>query len=132
MFHMFRDDARRRITVQLTGLIGFGESAAFIEQQLARGAWSYGVLYDARTATGIMAVDDAAPLAAFVDDLNHPESRRGAIAVVTTHPDVYAFATAYQQRMQAVGVPMAVFTDIADAERWLDEHADGPAVSERD
>jgi hypothetical protein len=120
MFHVFRDDAHRRITVRLTGVIGFADAAQFIDQQLAGGAWSYAVLYDATASTGIMAAGDVAPLAEHVELLNRPTSGRGPIAVVTKNPDVYAWATAYQTHMETSGVAMAVFAEMDAAERWLD------------
>ena len=120
MFHVFRDDANRRISVTVTGVATFGEVAQFLNTVRSTDIWDYGVLYDFRTATIDLTEGDLQQLAEHVDTLNQPRPR-GRVAVVSTDPGVAAIREAYAALVRPAGIEVALFSDRVGAEQWLDE-----------
>ena len=53
-----RDDRRRRINILSAGQVTTAQVLATLDRQAAEGAWSYGVLYDARASASMPTGDD--------------------------------------------------------------------------
>jgi hypothetical protein len=120
MLHAFRDDARRRTIVTLSGTVRFGEFARFLSAQRSQDVWDYGALYDAREATIEANPGDLEAIASHVDVLNQPRSR-GPVAVVGTDARTLATIEALVALVRPLGIEVALFSDMESAERWLDE-----------
>jgi hypothetical protein len=117
MFHVFRDDARRRLTVTVTGAVTFGDMVLFVEQQLAQNAWSYSVLYDTRAMTTAVTTDEIGDVASHVQTLT--DERRGPVAVVVA-PGHAALVEHYASLARSAGIEFELFSDMPPAERWLE------------
>jgi hypothetical protein len=121
VFHTFRDDARRRITVTVTQSVNLSDSVKFLQQLQREDTWTYSVLYDAR---GLPAVDvtsvDLQAVAAHVTSAAHDASPRGPVAVVTEDPGLLAASAQYANLVRGAGILVAAFPTIAAADEWLD------------
>lgn len=118
MFHVFRDDARRRLTGTLTGAVSFGEAARFLNAQRSQGAWNYGVLYDATAMTALIADEDMQLLADHSGRLNQSQTR-GPIAIAGTLDGLAAYVERYAAMVKPAGILVEWFADIAAADHWL-------------
>jgi hypothetical protein len=126
-FDYAKDDAARRIRLTLRTPLALDELLASVDQQLADGAWQYGLLVDARALV-------TPPLAANVQQLfNHiaalaaMHGPRGPVAIVARASGGIAgaqmFVSMDKDRTQ---LGLEVFWDMAEAEHWLDERTMSP------
>jgi len=114
-----RHDETRRIRVTASGALTLRDVLAVIDRQLAEGAWSYSMLYDARDLTTMPSADDVRKLAARVEALAQKHGARGAIAIVTNSDAVYGTARMYAALSQQPRQTISVFRAFDEAERWL-------------
>ena len=120
MFHTFRDDARRRITVTLTGPVAFADVISFLNTQRSKDAWDYGVLYDARGMIVDLLPGDLQLVAGHVGELSDMQGR-GPVAVVWATESQRVFVERYAALVQPAGVRVGLFADMDAADRWLEE-----------
>jgi hypothetical protein len=114
-----RDDAQRRIIIKLAGAFELPATLALVDRLAADGAWSYGLLYDARTLTSAPTMSE---LQTIVDRVQVMTARRprGPVAVVTPDPSVSELAQMYASRLAGT-VNIAVFRTLDEGRAWLDE-----------
>jgi hypothetical protein len=118
-FHYARDDAKRRITLTVTDPLTVAERVAAVEQQLADGAWRYGLLIDARRmASFTPKLAEMQAAAARVAELVATHGPRGPVAIVSRKPGVIGASTMHN----SLGVKAAVqaFWDMDEARAFLD------------
>ena len=119
--HYERDDPRRRIVIMSTGKVTSDEVLASLDRQAKEGAWSYSVLYDARAGRSVPTIDEVRRLVLHVGQLTCRYGPRGPVALVTTDPQLSRIGHAYANLGELTALDVRVFTDVEDAEQWLDE-----------
>lgn len=125
-FRYERDDGRRLVTVTVEGEFQASEALAVLKRHRDEDVGSFGILYDLLAMTGQPTVAD---LRRFLDEKSPPGSGdrpRGPVAIFVTDPNVHRMACAYAV-LAASTLTIEVFTDRADAERWLTAHAYPPS-----
>jgi hypothetical protein len=116
-----RDTAQRRIIITLAGAFELAAMLALVDRLAADGAWSYGLLYDARALTSAPTTSE---LQTIVDRVQVMAARRprGPVAVVTPDASVSELAQLYASRLAGT-VNIAVFRTLDEGRAWLDEIA---------
>jgi hypothetical protein len=112
-----RDDASKRLTIEVVGEVGPGEFHDIVQRQADEDTWRYGVLYVADQLTAPDAAD-VREMVRKVDRLSARYGRRGPVAIVSSRVEVYGTARMYSmlsEQQQTV----AVFRTRRDAEAWL-------------
>jgi len=117
-----RDDARRRINVELAGAVTVEDLLAIVDRQAAEQTWHYGLCYDARRIAKDAAstVDDVRRVLRHVVETSARHGARGSVAIVTDHPAEYAMMRMYSSLGAEQRLTAEVFRDPSDALRWLD------------
>jgi hypothetical protein len=115
-----KDDTRRRITVRVTEPFTVSDLIGVVENQLADGAWRYGLLVDARDKLNLPPINDLVALASRVSDLVAEHGPRGPVAVVSRDASTIGAAQRHVL-LTAKKETIEVFWDWNDGERWLDE-----------
>jgi hypothetical protein len=118
--HYERDDDRHRIVAVSIGTVTLDEALAVIDRQAAEGAWSYGVLYDARAGDASPSTEDLHQLVRHVGRLTTEHGPRGRVALVVLDPALSKMARRYASLGELTALDARVFTTIREAERWLD------------
>jgi hypothetical protein len=120
--HRERDDVAERITVKSIGDITFEEVMQTLDWQAEQGAWSFGLLYDARESVAGPGADDMFRLVQRVGALTAAHGPRGPVAFVVSpnHPLLNA-GHKYSRLGELTALNVKVFTDLEAAERWLAE-----------
>jgi hypothetical protein len=116
-----RDDATHRVTITVTDPLTVPERIGAVEHQLADGAWSYGVLVDARSLAPF--TPDRDDMRAVVDriaELVAAHGPRGPVVIVSTKPSVIGSGQLYNM-LDKSDRSLEVFWDISDARRALDQ-----------
>lgn len=119
--HYERDDARRRLVVMTTGHVTSEEVRNTLDRQAKDGAWSYSVLYDARAGRNVPTIEDVRQLVLHVGQLTCRYGPRGPVALVSTDPQLSKMGRAYSNLGELTSLDVKVFTEVEEAERWLDE-----------
>lgn len=119
--HYERDDARRRIIIMTTGHVTPEDVRGALERQSNEGAWSYAVLYDARAGTNVPTAKDVRHLVLHVGTLTARHGPRGPVALISSNTQLSRMGRAYSSLGELTALNVQVFTDVDDAERWLDE-----------
>jgi hypothetical protein len=114
-----RDDARRRIDVTVEGDVSAREALDIVSRQLADGAWSYSILYDARNDTSQPSTADVRAMVEYVGRCIAQYGPRGPVAIVTRAPSNYGMARMYSTLGEPVKLTVEVFREIEEAEAWL-------------
>jgi len=120
MFHTFRDDVRRRITITLSGPVALADVISFLNTQRSRDAWDYSVLYDARGMVVDLPPGDLQLVATHVGELSKVQGR-GRVAVVWATEAQRVFVERSAALVQPAGVQLGLFPDMDAADRWLKE-----------
>ncbi len=117
-----RDDARRRIRVELAGAVTVEDLLAIVDRQAAEETWQYGLCYDARriTKSAASTVDEARRVLRHVVETNARHGARGPVAIITDNPADYAMVRMYSSLGAEQQMTVEVFRDPSDAMRWLD------------
>jgi hypothetical protein len=118
-----RDDERQRIVARSTGVVTRDEALAMMDRQAAEGAWSYGVLYDARDSSTIPTPDDIRALIRRVGVLTTKYGPRGPVALVVSLAAAAAMGRAYASLGDLAALRVHVCGCVEDAERWLHDEA---------
>jgi hypothetical protein len=119
--HYERDDGKRRIVVTSAGAVTLDDALAIIDRQAAEGAWSYGVLYDARAALEAPTPAHLHQLVLRVGLLTTRHGPRGPVAFVVRHPALSTMAARYARLGDLTALDVRLFTTVSEAEHWLDE-----------
>lgn len=114
------DPAKRRITVTSVGSVSRDEALKVIDQQAAEGAWSYGVLHDTRLGVDAPSEEDVRRLVVQVGNVTTRRGPRGPVAFVVADPQLFKMGSWYALLGGLTALTVRVFTNIEDAEKWLD------------
>jgi hypothetical protein len=118
--HYERDDARRRIVATSVGRVTLADTLATIDRQAKEGAWSYGVLYDARGAEDIPTQSDLKHLVLHIGKLTTKYGPRGPVALVVLDRTLTTMARRYGKLAALTALDVRAFTTMEEAERWLE------------
>lgn len=121
MIEYHRDDVKKRITLIPHGEITLTELFEVMSRQVSEGAWAYGLLYDARLRRGALTSLDLQQLAGVMADNIARVGPRGRVAFVVPDEGGYSMAVMYAIVGARLDGHNAVFRNVTDAERWLDE-----------
>jgi hypothetical protein len=124
-FQYVRDDVGRWIRLTFTDPATLADVVASVEQQLADGAWSYGLLIDARSMSDAPQSSDIRAYVSRVGELVAVHGQRGPIAFVARRLPVIGAAQKYAVLGQNTE-SLEVFWDIRDAREWLAEQMAAP------
>jgi hypothetical protein len=114
-----RDDPSRRLTLTGSDPVTLEDSLAFMEAQVKDGTWSYAVLYDGRSQTGVLNSAEMQHLESHSLRLARIHGRPGPVAIV--RGDDAGFLIGRRFEIVSDGVrTVAVFRDLAMATRWLE------------
>jgi hypothetical protein len=115
------DHARQRLTIIGRDPVDVPDVLAWLERQVADGAWAYGTLDDLRLLTWNPTSEEVRRILRRIGTLSATHGPRGPVAIVAT-PPLFGRARTYAASLDAlVGHVVEVFDALADAERWLDE-----------
>jgi hypothetical protein len=123
MLHVVRDDIRRRLIVTGEGQVSFAQLATFVATQLEQGTWGYSVLHDARAASTDWRPEDSRLLLTTMQQAA-AGLKRGPVAVVASDEEVRSLVRTHIAMASEIGLRVALFAEVGDAERWLDQAAD--------
>jgi hypothetical protein len=116
-----RDDDAERVVITTSGEVTLDEVLAVLDRQAGDGAWSYGVLYDARAGTNEPPLEDVRRLVLHVGRLTTERGPRGPVAFVTTNPRMKKLGRAYGDLGELTALDVQVFATVEEAEQWLAE-----------
>jgi hypothetical protein len=127
-YEYIRDDARRRIRINVRDALTGADIIALVDRQASEGTWSYGVLYDMRAVKG--APPSNVETRAVADHVWTRVARygpRGPVAIVTRAVDMVAVGHMYGYLLgTTVPFELETFRELDAAERWLDQQAANP------
>ena len=115
------DAEKRRVTVLSVGSATLDEVLEVIDRQAADGAWSFGVLYDARLGGYAPTQDDVRRMVVHVGNVTTRRGPRGPVAFVVADPQLFKMGNWYSQLGNLTALTVRVFTIIEDAEQWLND-----------
>jgi len=120
--HCKLDDANERVHITSTGEVSVDEVLEAVNWQAEHGAWSYGVLYDARDTISGPRAEDLFRLVTRVGALTAAHGPRGPVAFVLTayHP-LRTVGSQYSGLGELTAMNFKVFTDLDAAQRWLEQ-----------
>jgi len=117
--HYEVDHPRRRVSVLWQPPVSLQELLEIADRQASDGAWSYGILADARGVSALPP-DVGQPLIAHISQLSQTHGRRGPVALVVM-PSSVGMAQKYAYLGEFAGTQdTQVFWDRGDAVVWLD------------
>ncbi|HEY6362034.1 MAG TPA: hypothetical protein VIX63_13055 [Vicinamibacterales bacterium] len=119
--HYERDDERRRIIIMTTGRVTPEDVQGALDRQANEGTWSYAVLYDARAGTNTPTREDLHRLVLYVGALTARHGPRGPVALVSGSARLSRMGRAYSSLGELTALNVQVFTDVDDAECWLEQ-----------
>ena len=123
-YRYLRDDSAHRVTITVSDPLTVTERIGAVEQQLADGAWSYGVLVDARSLAPFTPDrDDMRTVIDRIAELVAAHGPRGPVVIVSTKSSVIGSGQLYNL-LDKINEPLQVFWDISDARRALDRLRD--------
>ena len=121
-FDYVRDDARRRIRITAHRALQGDDLLAIIDRQAADRTWTYGIIYDLRRAAGATSRIDAISVGEVVQAYTRAHGRRGPVAIVTRSAEMVASGQSYAYESAKAGNRIDVFSDVVEADEWLDRH----------
>ena len=115
-----RDDAKRRITLTASDPLTVEERIGAVEHQLADGAWSYGLIIDARSmASFTPQLSEMQAAASRLAELVDAHGPRGPVALVSRQSSLIG-ASAMHNSLGVRTPGVQVFWDMDDARTFLD------------
>jgi hypothetical protein len=100
--------------------VTLSEALAIMDRQAMEGAWSYGVLYDARASLYVPTADDLVAMATRVGVLTTKYGPRGPVALVVGDSAHHKVGRRYASLGELTALDVRVFTTLDEAESWLD------------
>jgi len=100
--------------------IGPADAVEGMDRQLAGGAWTYGVLHDARQITWIPTKSEVRRLVSHVETISRTHGPTGPVAFITANEALFGMMRMYSLLGQEVAL-IEVYRDLVHAEQWLDE-----------
>ena len=113
------DDARRLVTMRISGSVSMQEVIATRTAQAAAGRWSYAYTVDSRASTRPPTTEELHVLRAAVAQLSLQHGQVGPVALIAPSDAGYGMGRMYE--VFASPTRFAVFRELAHAERWLAE-----------
>jgi hypothetical protein len=117
-YEYFRDDARRRVRVNVYSPITDDEMIAIVDRRAAEGVWAYGVLVDTRGAE--RPPDDMSVMIARVSAISARQGLSGPVAIVARSAPFVSAGTVFAHRSNGTSQGTEVFWDYDEADRWLE------------
>jgi hypothetical protein len=115
------DHARQRLTIIGRDPVDVPDVLAWLDRQVADGAWAYATLDDLRLLTWNPTSEEVRRILRRIGTLSATHGPRGPVAIVATQP-LFDRARTYAASLDAlVGHVVEVFYSLPDAEHWLDE-----------
>jgi hypothetical protein len=115
------DHARQRLTIIGRDPAGVPDVLAWLDRQVADGAWAYASLDDLRRVTLKPTTQDVHRILDQVTMRSTEHGPRGPVAVVATHPALFGMASLYAALVDLAVGDVEVFSVLAEARHWLDE-----------
>jgi hypothetical protein len=116
-----QDDVQRRVTVTPSDVVTIEEALEVLRQQIAREAWTYGTLYDARTRTNSLTGPEVRRLADFIEAQSAVHGPIGPTAILAPVSVTFGMGRLFEQ-ISADTRQIAVFRDLDTAQDWLHHH----------
>jgi hypothetical protein len=127
-YSLSRDDDRNRIVATGDGVFRADELIQILAGIRDSGAWTYGMLFDARRMTEATSVVDlnvdVRPVIDVTTTTDDQDGARGPLAIVVTSPVLYRMACAFATLSNWDRVQ--VFRDRSEAESWLADSGGSP------
>jgi hypothetical protein len=120
------DRARQRLTIIGRDPVGVPDVLAWLERRAADGSWPCGTLDDLRLVTWNPTTEEVRRILRRIVALSVTHGLRGPAAIVATHPVLFGMAHMYSALSDPTAGPVEAFYELAEAERWLDEHQAPP------
>jgi hypothetical protein len=115
------DEARQRIYTLAEGVVSYQELRTQIYSEAGELAASYGELFDGRGVTTNLTPEEIQRLAAARRAIGQRQMP-GPLAVVATDNSFINMLRTYYRLTEQVR-PLRVFTEVQEAERWLNDSA---------
>jgi hypothetical protein len=115
-----RDEGRRRITAVSVGAVTLADTLAILDRQAAEGAWSYGMLHDARAGTSVPSAADIQRVVQHVGKLTTKHGPRGPVALVVSDRALSRMGAVYANLGELTALEVRVFSTLGAAAEWLD------------
>lgn len=125
-FDYTRDDERRQIHVVARRTLDTVDFAEILRRQVDERTWSYGLLYDLRRQSVAIAFEDSERLRDGVFRGLTALGPRGPVAFVAWSADVLHWVQDYGTKATQAGMRVQVFTHVAEAQAWLEQHLPQP------
>ena len=124
------DRLRRRLTVHSEGHVTFEDIRGHMENRAEEGLIGYDQIFDARDAVLDLTGDQMRTLAWSTTRVVAGGVPYGCMAFVTNDATSFGMARMFGMLTEDSGLPVQVFYDIDEAERWLDARGrQGPKYS---
>jgi len=118
-----RDDKRRRIIVRFAGPLTADDAGRVADRNRREQVWDYAIVYDLSRVTSTPNRHEIQRIADYVQQ--HAERRPcGPVAIIAPNAVLFALARMYAA-FARLDVPLNVFRNAVDAERWLDTAVSG-------
>jgi hypothetical protein len=114
-----QDDSRRIVVATSSGRVTLDDVLATIDRQASDGAWTYGVLFDARGSDAAPNAADLLALVKHVGFLTTKHGPRGPVAFVAAAAALEKQGRKYASLGALTALDVRIFAELADAERWL-------------
>jgi hypothetical protein len=115
-----RDDARRRVTLTITGAVPVADILQGMERFIEDGTWTYRTLVDRREAR-VLSASETRLLAQGVRDFTERFGPPGRVAIVVHSVANFGQGRMFSLLVEEAGVEADVFSDMDLAEGWLSE-----------
>jgi hypothetical protein len=111
------DEEKQILRLTTSEPLTIADADAMLARQVADGVWGIAILLDARRAA--LTTEQARVHFVQVQKMASQHGPHGPVAVATRDAENIRTLQAYKFRSQQAGLPMQVFRDPDDAERWL-------------
>ena len=111
------DEKNQILRLTTSQPLTIADADAMLVRQVADGVWGIAILVDARRA--VLTSEQARAHFEQVQKMASQHGPHGPVAVATHDGEDIRTLQAYKFRSQQAGLPMQVFRDPGDAERWL-------------
>ena len=121
-FEYLKDSERRRVTVRVTGSLTADKAARIADRHSDEDVWGYALVYDLTDVAKVPTREEVQQIADYVQ--RKAERRpRGPVAIIAPNAALFGLARMYAA-FAGPAVPLNVFHNRADAERWLRNASD--------
>ncbi len=116
-FEYVKDRERRRVTVRVIASLTADKAARICARHTEEDVWGYAMVYDLTQMADVPSRDEVQRIADCVQREAHHRPR-GPVVIIAPNAALFSLARMYAA-FAGPGVPLNVFRNNADAERWL-------------